>query len=478
MTDHRTPSAPAGNPMSQRAADVLAWALSEPLPAPAEQVPSPADITAQPAPAAPVEDAAPTGAPETATPEERPEVAPGPHAGIEPPAAPEPEAQPASEPAPAPEEQGAAADTGTQRPHAATDWGRSHIGRCWGDTEIEDACPCPQEACGLVDPVRADPECDQHGPGTHKTMRQGHRSDQCPGPRPEITPMDALRQRADRARSELHRLGATERRQERELRFTRNGITSAQAELSRVIDALLTMVEELTEPVAPIEQAGERPAPLAIEPPARPEASATEPVEPAPEEPAARGEERESLLRVLDNQAAEIHRQFGPYGPHPHTRTGDTRTDWSASWLGHTPAARFRGEQLTETGWQRAPLTDPDGETTAWTVARTLATLPGGTPVQWATDGTVSAPRLRWTPVATARPFPAGSRINWAQEFTGASALFTGPDTTWKPEPHITTAQSIVHTLRSLPAHVDVSERAGELKVFTRDGVYRFTPQP
>jgi hypothetical protein len=284
--------------MSQRAADVLAWALGEPLPAPAEQP-------------------APVEAPETATPEERPESGPGARAGVEAPAAPEPE--PAGESVPTPAEPEAADDGGAERPHAAPEYPGNHIGRAWDDTEIEDACPCPQEACGLVDPMRADPECDQHGPGTAKTMRQGHRSDQCPGSRPKITPMDALRQRADRARSELHRLGAMERRQVRELRFTRNGIASAQAELSRIVDALLAMVEELTqapaapepspaEPTPASVRAPERPDPLAIEAPARPEASAAAPVEDA--------EERETLLRVLDNQAAEIHPQFGPYGPY------------------------------------------------------------------------------------------------------------------------------------------------------------------
>ncbi|WP_037600653.1 hypothetical protein [Streptacidiphilus rugosus] len=180
---------------------------------------------------------------------------------------------------------------------------------------------------------------------------------------------------------------------------------------------------------------------------------------------------------MLDNQAAEIHRQFGPYGPHPHTRTGDARTDWLASWLGHAPAVRFRGEQLAEDGWQRAPLTDPDGETSAWTVARTLATLRNGTPVEWSPRGTVTALRFRWTPVATARPFPAGDPIDWAREFTGATAPLAAPDSAWTPEPGTATAQGITDALRSLPAHVDVSERAGEIKAYAQDGVYRFTPR-
>ncbi|WP_042422353.1 hypothetical protein [Streptacidiphilus anmyonensis] len=479
MTDHRSPATPTtGNPLSPHAADVLAWALGSPLPVPAEQAPAPTDTVEQADPVAPVEDDAPADATQTAAPEERPDVDPGPHAGIEPPAAPEPER--AEESAPTPEEQ-RTADGGAERPHAAPEFPGSHIGRSFAGTEIEDECPCPQEACGLVDPMRADPECDQHGRGARKTMRQGHRSDQCPGPRPEITPMEALRQRADQARTNLHRLGAMERRQARELGYTRERITSAQAELQRMVDELLAMIEEPPEapaapepaPVAePSPAAEEAPAPLAIEPPASPETSAAEQVE-APEE----SREREALLRVLDNQAAEIHPQFGPHGPYPHTRTGDARADWVASWLGSAPAARFRAEQLAEAGWQRAPLTDPDGETSAWTVARTLATLRNGTPVEWTASGAVSAPRLRWTPVADCRTLSAGARIDWAREFTGASALFT-PDSRWNSDPRTTsTAEDITAALRELSGHVDMSERAGELKVFTRDGAYRFTPR-
>ncbi|SEM70374.1 hypothetical protein [Streptacidiphilus jiangxiensis] len=465
MTDHR--SLTAGNPMSQRAADVLAWALGSPLPDDAER----------PGPAAPVEDAALADAPGTAAPEEQPEHGPGPHAGIEPPAVPELErSTEESTPTPEPKE---LAEGGAERPHAAPDWTRSHIGRAWEDTEIENVCPCPQEACGLIDPMRAAPECDQHGPGTAKTMRQGHRADQCPGPRPKITPMEALRQRADRARSELHRLGAVERRQVRELRFTRNGIASARAELSRVVDALLAMVEELAqtpatapapaaEPCPAPDQAPGRPAPLAIEPPAHPEARAAEPVGAA--------EEREALLRVLDNQAADIHPKFGPYGPYPHTRTGEARTDWVASWLGHAPAARFQGEQLTDDGWQRAPLTDPDGETSAFTVARTLATLRNGTPVQWAPDGAVSVPGFRWTPVADCQPLPVGDRIAWAELFTGASAPLTAPDTSWKTEPGWASAAALRDALRGLPADT-ASVRDGVLKLYARDRVFRFTPR-
>lgn len=57
-----------------------------------------------------------------------------------------------------------------------------HFGRAWTGNAVEDACPCPQAACGLavVDP---DIECDQHNPSDWlgaKTMRQIHTSAECP----------------------------------------------------------------------------------------------------------------------------------------------------------------------------------------------------------------------------------------------------------------------------------------------------------
>lgn len=55
-----------------------------------------------------------------------------------------------------------------------------HVGRAWSGHDIEDECPCPQELCGLVDTSRADPDCDQHPPTRARSLRQGHRSDQCP----------------------------------------------------------------------------------------------------------------------------------------------------------------------------------------------------------------------------------------------------------------------------------------------------------
>jgi uncharacterized small protein (DUF1192 family) len=55
-----------------------------------------------------------------------------------------------------------------------------HIGRSWDSHPLEDACPCPQEPCGLVDREKADPTCTQHAAGRCKTMRQGHRAGDCP----------------------------------------------------------------------------------------------------------------------------------------------------------------------------------------------------------------------------------------------------------------------------------------------------------
>jgi hypothetical protein len=57
-----------------------------------------------------------------------------------------------------------------------------HIGRGWEGHEIEDACPCPQEPCGLVDLGRAADDCDQHHPLKARSTRQGHSLANCPGP--------------------------------------------------------------------------------------------------------------------------------------------------------------------------------------------------------------------------------------------------------------------------------------------------------
>jgi hypothetical protein len=50
------------------------------------------------------------------------------------------------------------------------------MGRAWSGHEIEDACPCEQEPCGLV--ATPDPECVQHSRA--KTIRQSHPAESCP----------------------------------------------------------------------------------------------------------------------------------------------------------------------------------------------------------------------------------------------------------------------------------------------------------
>ncbi|MET4144196.1 hypothetical protein [Arthrobacter sp. UYCo732] len=57
-----------------------------------------------------------------------------------------------------------------------------HMGRSWpGEgTPMEDDCPCPKTACGLVEDTNLHPDCDQHPFHRAKTFRQTHRADQCP----------------------------------------------------------------------------------------------------------------------------------------------------------------------------------------------------------------------------------------------------------------------------------------------------------
>lgn len=57
----------------------------------------------------------------------------------------------------------------------------SHVGRSWVGHWMEDACPCPQEECGLVDWDKIDPECPQHSLTAAKTLRQIHDNVKCPG---------------------------------------------------------------------------------------------------------------------------------------------------------------------------------------------------------------------------------------------------------------------------------------------------------
>jgi hypothetical protein len=60
-----------------------------------------------------------------------------------------------------------------------------HIGRSWVSHYIEDECPCDKAPCGLA--ISGHPDCPEHSLGAAKTLRQGHRSDDCPGPT-EATP--------------------------------------------------------------------------------------------------------------------------------------------------------------------------------------------------------------------------------------------------------------------------------------------------
>lgn len=61
-----------------------------------------------------------------------------------------------------------------------SNWDNMHIGRSFSDTRLEDSCPCPKEACGLVNTNNISPDCDQHPPERAKTLRQVHKSDECP----------------------------------------------------------------------------------------------------------------------------------------------------------------------------------------------------------------------------------------------------------------------------------------------------------
>lgn len=61
-----------------------------------------------------------------------------------------------------------------------SNWDNMHIGRSFSDTRLEDLCPCPKEACGLVNTDNISPDCDQHPPERAKTLRQVHKGDECP----------------------------------------------------------------------------------------------------------------------------------------------------------------------------------------------------------------------------------------------------------------------------------------------------------
>lgn len=62
-----------------------------------------------------------------------------------------------------------------------SDW---HIGRSWTTHEIEDSCSCEQEVCGLVRASQAG-ECLEHGLLACRTIRQGHKPEDCPGKKEE-----------------------------------------------------------------------------------------------------------------------------------------------------------------------------------------------------------------------------------------------------------------------------------------------------
>lgn len=55
-----------------------------------------------------------------------------------------------------------------------------HIGRSWTGHDLEDNCPCPQAACGLIESGNISADCDQHPLRAYKSIRQGHRAHDCP----------------------------------------------------------------------------------------------------------------------------------------------------------------------------------------------------------------------------------------------------------------------------------------------------------
>lgn len=68
-----------------------------------------------------------------------------------------------------------------------------HVGRSWSGAPLEDACPCPQEPCGLVVLGRAHPACAEHN--GRKTIRQSHRAQDCPGSEQTRAALTAAAQR-------------------------------------------------------------------------------------------------------------------------------------------------------------------------------------------------------------------------------------------------------------------------------------------
>jgi len=64
-----------------------------------------------------------------------------------------------------------------------------HIGRSFADTHLEDKCPCPKAACGLVPRDQVVAECGQHHWTAAKTIRQSHPAEACPGAPAEPDPL-------------------------------------------------------------------------------------------------------------------------------------------------------------------------------------------------------------------------------------------------------------------------------------------------
>ena len=62
----------------------------------------------------------------------------------------------------------------------ATDQSALHIGRAWTGHALEDDCPCPKAACGLVLGATVDATCPQHALTAGKTIRQAHVAERCP----------------------------------------------------------------------------------------------------------------------------------------------------------------------------------------------------------------------------------------------------------------------------------------------------------
>jgi len=60
-----------------------------------------------------------------------------------------------------------------------SDRGDWHISRHWSATDLEDACPCPKKACGMVPLDQVAPECQEHPSTRGKTIRRAHLPEDC-----------------------------------------------------------------------------------------------------------------------------------------------------------------------------------------------------------------------------------------------------------------------------------------------------------